>query len=86
MLSLAVAVSVLCLPLSAQKEVSPKAEERIQKEVRHQLVMLPYLSVFDNLTYKVEGYDVTLVGQVVNPPSSPMPGMRSRELKGARKL
>ena len=44
-----------------------KAVERIQKEVRHELVMLPYLTVFDNLGYKVDGYDVTLVGQVTKP-------------------
>ena len=67
MLSLAAAVSVLSLPLTAQREVSPQAEQRIQKEVRHELVMLPYLSVFDNLAFKVDGYDVTLLGQVVNP-------------------
>ena len=46
---------------------SQKAEDRIQKEVRHQLLLLPYLSVFDNLAYKVDGYDVTLVGQVTRP-------------------
>jgi hyperosmotically inducible protein len=46
---------------------SQKAEERIQKEVRHQLLLLPYLSVFDNLAYKVNGYDVTLLGQVTRP-------------------
>lgn len=46
---------------------SQKAEERIQKEVRHQLLLLPYLSVFDNLAYKVDGYDVTLLGQVTQP-------------------
>jgi len=67
MLSLAAAVSVLSLPLAAQREISPQAEQRIQKEVRHELVMLPYLSVFDNLAFKVDGYDVTLLGQVVNP-------------------
>ena len=69
MLSLAAAVSVLSLPLAAQnqREISPQAEQRIQKEVRHELVMLPYLDVFDNLAYKVDGYDVTLLGQVVNP-------------------
>ena len=44
-----------------------KAEARIQKEVRHQLLLLPYLSVFDNLAYKVNGYDVTLLGQVTRP-------------------
>lgn len=48
-------------------QVSPKAEQRIQKEVRHQLLLLPYLSVFDNLAYKVNGYDVTLLGQVTQP-------------------
>lgn len=54
--------------MSAQNsQVSPKAEQRIQKEVRHQLLLLPYLSVFDNLAYKVEGYKVTLLGQVTNP-------------------
>jgi hyperosmotically inducible periplasmic protein len=47
-----------------QQEASPKAEERIKKEVRHELVMLPYLGVFDNLAYKVDGYNVTLYGQV----------------------
>ena len=46
---------------------SQKAEDRIQKEVRHQLLLLPYLSVFDNLAYKVNGYDVTLAGQVTRP-------------------
>jgi hyperosmotically inducible periplasmic protein len=47
-----------------QQEASPKAVERIQKEVRHELLMLPYLDVFDNLAYKVDGYNVTLYGQV----------------------
>jgi len=50
-----------------QAQVSPRAEERIQKEVRHQLLLLPYLTVFDNLAYKVEGYKVTLLGQVTQP-------------------
>jgi hyperosmotically inducible periplasmic protein len=44
-----------------------KSQERIIKEVRHQLLMLPYFGAFDNLTYKVNGYNVTLLGQVVRP-------------------
>jgi len=50
-----------------QTQVTPQAEERLQKEVRHQLLLLPRLSVFDNLAYKVEGYKVTLLGQVTDP-------------------
>lgn len=53
--------------LAQQNEVSPKAVERIQREVRHELLMLPYLGVFDNLAYKVDGYNVTLYGQVTRP-------------------
>jgi hyperosmotically inducible protein len=48
-------------------EPSARATERIAKEVRHELLMLPYLGVFDNLAYKVDGYNVTLVGQVTRP-------------------
>ena len=41
---------------------------RLAKEVRHELVMLPYYSVFDNLTFRIEGVDgVVLMGQVVKP-------------------
>jgi hyperosmotically inducible protein len=36
-------------------------------KVRHQLVMLPYFSVFDNLAYRVDGNTVTLYGEVVRP-------------------
>jgi hyperosmotically inducible protein len=41
-----------------------KSQERITKEVRHELLMLPYFGVF---AYKVDGYNVTLLGQVVRP-------------------
>ncbi|MGA8144709.1 MAG: BON domain-containing protein [Candidatus Acidiferrales bacterium] len=40
---------------------------QISEQVRHQLVMLPWLSVFDNLEYRVDGDKVTLMGQVVLP-------------------
>ena len=43
-----------------------KMEDRITQEVRHQLVMLPQLSIFDNLAFKVDGGNVTLLGQVRN--------------------
>jgi hyperosmotically inducible periplasmic protein len=56
------------LALRAQQHPpSEKASQRIQKEVRHELLMLPYVTVFDNLAYKVEGYKVTLRGQVTRP-------------------
>ncbi len=46
---------------------SAKSQERITREVRHELLMLPYFGVFDNIAYKVDGYTVTLLGQVSRP-------------------
>jgi len=46
---------------------SAKSQERITREVRHELLMLPYFGVFDNIAYKVDGYTVTLLGQVTRP-------------------
>src|SRR5580704_13025744 len=42
-------------------------QTQIIREVRHELVMLPYYGVFDNLTYRVAGGTVTLFGQVTRP-------------------
>ncbi len=39
----------------------------VAKEVRHELVMLPYYGVFDNLAYRVDGSKVTLFGVVTRP-------------------
>ena len=45
----------------------PKMRQNLMKEIRHQLVLLPYYSVFDNLAYRLEGDKVILEGQVVRP-------------------
>jgi hyperosmotically inducible protein len=50
-----------------KEEREKREEQRLIKEVRRQLVLLPYYSVFDNLQYKVDGDKVTLYGQVVRP-------------------
>ncbi len=42
-------------------------ESRIAKEVRHQLVMLPYFGVFDDIGFTIDGGTVTLVGSVTKP-------------------
>lgn len=52
---------------ASQRPIPPRAEERLQRAVRHELLMLPYYGVFDNLEYRVAGYRVELYGQVVNP-------------------
>jgi hyperosmotically inducible periplasmic protein len=55
------------LGVAQDAQLSAKSEERIVKEVRHELLMLPYFGVFDYIAYKVTGPTVTLLGQVVRP-------------------
>jgi len=43
-----------------------KLQDRITRETRHELVMLPQLTIFDNLAYKVDGTTVILMGEVRN--------------------
>jgi hyperosmotically inducible protein len=45
----------------------PRKGERLERMVRHELVMLPYYGVFDNLAFRVDGERVTLLGQVTRP-------------------
>lgn len=71
--------AVVCFVLvpaafSAEKEKHQDAftpgtsdESRIAREVRHQLVTLPYYGIFDDLGFRVDDGTVTLVGQVTRP-------------------
>ena len=51
----------------SQRAISGKAQEVLERQVRKELVLLPYYGVFDNLAFKVDGYTVTLLGQVTRP-------------------
>ena len=50
----------------ANSAVDQRSQDRIVKQVRHELLMIPQLTIFDNLAYKVDGDTVTLMGQVRN--------------------
>jgi len=71
LVSLGTLLSCLCLSAAAQdtqrSQPSAKSQDRIIREVRHELLMLPYFGVFDYIAFKVDGDTVTLMGQVVRP-------------------
>jgi hyperosmotically inducible periplasmic protein len=52
---------------NSKRQTEPKSRQNLIREVRHQLILLPYYSVFDNLAFRVEGDTVILEGQVVRP-------------------
>jgi hyperosmotically inducible protein len=64
----------------------PKPANKLMKEVRHKLVMLPYYSVFDNLAYKVEGDKVILMGQVARPTLKSDAGNVVKSIEGVRSV
>ncbi len=43
------------------------SDEYLKREVRHELLLVPWYSVFDILQYSVHDDEVTLTGAVVNP-------------------
>ncbi len=45
----------------------PVDETQIAKRVRHELLMLPYYNIFDDLAFQVNGTTVTLLGEVTRP-------------------
>jgi hyperosmotically inducible protein len=60
-----VALLALLPLLTASAADSPLT--RVEQQVRRELVTLPYYGVFDNLSFKVQGSQVTLMGQVTRP-------------------
>src|ERR1041384_4845165 len=63
-----ITISIFAMLLLAIAPAVARAQEtnpQLAKKVRHELVMLPYYGVFDNLAYSINGGTVTLYGQVV---------------------
>jgi len=52
-------------PAAKNQSGSEKNGEGLARELRHQLSVLPYVSVFDHITFTLNGNNVTLTGQVV---------------------
>jgi hyperosmotically inducible periplasmic protein len=53
------------VPAARKQGGGEKSTEGLAREVRHQLTVLPYVSVFDHIAFTLNGNDVTLTGQVV---------------------
>ncbi len=73
--------TILLLALATVGFAQP-SEQKIIKEVRHELVMLPYYGIFDNLAYRVDGSKVTLFGQVVDPVLKSDAGKAVKRIEG----
>ena len=57
----------LVVAVAAPGAMGDKKPRSLGDQIRRELVMLPYYSVFDWLGYELKGNQVTLVGQVARP-------------------
>jgi len=70
---------------------SPQRDEKkmranLTREIRHQLLLLPNYSVFDNLQFKIDGDKVTLLGQVARPSLKSDAEHAVKSLEGVAKI
>jgi hyperosmotically inducible protein len=93
LLALPLIFSMLALASPTTQDNQPtgtlnqKSIDRIYKEVRHELVMLPFYGVFDNLAYKVDpDGTVTLLGQVVRPTTKSDAENSIKRIEGVEKV
>jgi len=64
----AFALSLSASVMASEQPISAQGIARVQKQVRHELKMLPYVNVFDYMTFTVgENGNVALNGEVTNP-------------------
>jgi hyperosmotically inducible periplasmic protein len=68
------------------REVSERGRARIEKEVRHEILTEPFFDVFDNVMFRVDGYNVTLMGQVTQPVVKSNIGKAVKQIEGVEKV
>ena len=83
--------TILATPLALyaraqQRPIPARAEQRIIDAVRHQILMLPYYNVFDDIKFKVQGYNVTLMGAVTRPTLKSEAGNVVKRIEGVENV
>jgi osmotically-inducible protein OsmY len=65
---------------------SARGQDRLAGQVRHELAMIPQVTVFDNLAYRIDGNTVTLYGQVRNAVIKDVAEKSVKRLEGVEKV
>ena len=83
---LAFAASVDTASDQVKSSADARLEQRLSGEVRHELNMIPQFTVFDNLSYRVDGSTVTLFGQVRDAIVKDSAEARVKHLEGVERV
>jgi hyperosmotically inducible protein len=88
--ALMMAGALMAVPMLVQASVpsSPPArpQNQLEKAVRHELLMLPYYNIFDDLSFRVDGDHVTLMGEVTRPTLKSNAGNVIKRLEGVHSV
>jgi hyperosmotically inducible protein len=74
------------LSASTTNANTARTQERLEKQVRKELITLPFLTIFDNLNYRVDGETVYISGQTIRPVLKSDAGNRLRSIEGITKV
>ena len=66
--------------------LSPESFQKLANKVRHELVMLPYYDVYDNLYFRIDGRTVTLLGETPNASTKSSTGSVVKHIEGVDKV
>jgi hyperosmotically inducible protein len=59
---------------------------RVQREAEHRILMLPYYGVFDAIGFKVDGYNLILIGKVTRPSLKDDAGHAMKGIEGVERV
>ena len=66
--------------------LSPESFQKLANKIIHELVMLPYYSVYDNLYFRIDGRTVTLLGETPNASTKSSAGNVVKHIEGVDKV
>lgn len=84
MTALAAITTMLVAPAFVMASNGPP--KPLPERVRHELAMLPYLNVFDDISFRVENGTVTLFGEVTRPVLKSDAGNVVKHLEGVTRV
>lgn len=82
----AVTFTMLVFGVLSTSAAEPRSGAWLARQVRHELVTLPYYGVFDQLAYKIDGYTVTLLGAVTRPTLKSAAENVVKEIEGVERV
>ena len=77
---------MLTVALAQATPTPPNTLTPIENQVRHEIIMLPYYNVFDNISFQVNNGVVTLMGQVTWPTVKTDAGRVVAKIPGVQKV